>query len=86
MNVFEWERDVLNLPGSRCYDPTRPCVFKMRAGGEIAADFFAYIDDERPTTPTEWEGWSAAKRICSVLCYLGLQDTARKKTNPSMSP
>ena len=47
---------------------------------------FAYIDDESPIAPTEWEGWSAAKRICSVLCYLGLQDAARKRTNPSMFP
>ena len=86
MNVFGWERVVLNLPGSKTYDPTRPWVFKMRTDGKIAADFFAYIDDERPTAPTEGEGWSAAKRICHVLCYLGLQDAARKRTNPSMSP
>ena len=39
MNVFGWERVVLNLPGSKGYDLTRPWVFKMRADGKIATDF-----------------------------------------------
>ena len=64
----------LSLGCSRCEQMENCCAF------------FVYIDDERPTSPTEWEGWSAAKRICSISCYLGLQDAARKRTNPSMSP
>ena len=58
----------------------------MREDRKIAADFFTYIDDERPTAPIEWEGWQASKLICSILCYLGLQDVARKRTKPSQSP
>ena len=62
-NIFGWSRVVLNLPGDKSYDPTRPWVFKMREDGNIAVDFFIYIDDERPTAPTEEEGWRASKLI-----------------------
>ena len=39
MNVFGWKRVVLILPGSRCYDPTIPWVFKMRSDGKLLRIF-----------------------------------------------
>ena len=81
-NIFGWIKVVLNLPGGTSYDPTRSWVYKMREDVKITADFFTYIDDERPTAPTEWEDWQASKLIFSILCYLGLQDAARKRKSP----
>ena len=68
-----WRRD---------YDPTLPWVSKVREDETLAADLFIYIDDLRPTGPTEDETWRASQRTSSVLAWLGLQDAARKRRPP----
>jgi hypothetical protein len=91
-NPFRWSRVRLNLPGQASYDPSLPWVSKVRAthqpGGRevIASDVFIYVDDVRITGPTELEGWAAAKRVSSVLSYLGIQDAARKRREPRQDP
>jgi hypothetical protein len=78
-NVFEWVRIRLNLPGDRNYDPSLPWVSKVKADGRIAADFFTFVDDLRPTGPGRRECWRAARRAANILNSLGIQDTPRKR-------
>ena len=49
---------------------------------KVAADFCQYIDDIRASGATYEECWQAARRVASVLQYLGLQDAARKVRPP----
>jgi hypothetical protein len=79
-NIFCWDHVRMNLPGSENYDPRLPWVSKLRSSdGHIAADIVTFVDDVRPSGPTKWEGWQAARRTGYTLSYLGLQDAARTK-------
>jgi hypothetical protein len=46
-SAFLWLHTKLNLPGMDDYDPSRPCVMKLRADGRLAADIVAFYDDGR---------------------------------------
>lgn len=85
-NVFHWSDIRLNIPGSDDYDPTKPWVSKIRLDGWIAADMFIYVDDARTTGATYEQCWKAARRTASVLNWLGIQDAARKRREPSREP
>ena len=86
-NVFRWSKVILNLPGKDNYNPARPRVYKVREDQTtIAADLFVYIDDVRNTAPSEVEGWKGAHQVCCRLGWLGIQDAARKRNYPSVTP
>jgi hypothetical protein len=85
-NVFRWNRLHLNLPGSDDYDPTKSWVRKLRSDGQLAADLQTYVDDIRPSGPSEAECWKASQRVSSVLGSLGIQDAPRKRRPPSLEP
>ena len=85
-NPFRWEKVILNLPGAKDYDPTLPWVCKLRSDGKIACDKYIYIDDGRLTGPTKLEAWLAARRVCSVLGYFGIQEAPRKRYEPLQEP
>ena len=86
VNVFRWERAVLNLPGSSDYDPSKAWVRRIRDDGTLAADVKVYVDDLRPTGPTALECWKAAQQLSSRAAFLGLQDASRKRRPPSLEP
>jgi hypothetical protein len=87
MNVFRWDDVVLNLPGSDNYDPSKPWVYKVRLeDGRIAADLFIFVDDLRPTGPSQKEAWLAARQAASTLNYLGIQVAPRKRRASSRNP
>jgi hypothetical protein len=54
-NVFRWDRVRWNLPTTVFNDPTFPWVSKRRWNGFLAADFFTYMDDMRPSAPSDGE-------------------------------
>jgi hypothetical protein len=55
-NVFRWDVVERNLPVMPRYSPAKPWVYKKRSSdGRIAADVLTYIDDARPTGPSEEE-------------------------------
>ena len=85
-NVFQWSRVVLNLPGMKDYQATRPWVYKIRLDNKLANDLFFYIDDGRPTSFSAKEGWLALRAIGCMLSFLGLQEANRKRTMPSLTP
>jgi hypothetical protein len=53
-NVFRWDVVELNLPGMPRYSLAKPWVYKKRSSdGRIAAGVLTYINDSRPTGPSE---------------------------------
>jgi hypothetical protein len=85
-NVFRWATVILNLPGDEKYNPAKPRVYKVRKEGGMAGDLFTYIDDLRPTCPSEEECWGASHQVGSRLTWLGIQDAPRKKRRASQRP
>lgn len=85
-NPFHWEVVVLNLPDSWDYDPTLPWVYKLRWDKNLACEIYIYVDDGKTTGWSKLVCWSATRRFASVCSSLGIQDAARKRTEPSNTP
>jgi hypothetical protein len=85
-NVFHWQEAVVNLPGTWSYDPTLPRLYKRRFDGKMAGDLVIYIDDVRVVTNSFEESWRASSRVAKTCAWLGLQDAARKRREPSIEP
>jgi hypothetical protein len=86
-NVFRYDKVELNLLGSENYNPSMPWVHKIRLrDGKIAADLLIFVDDARPTGPSEEECWQAARRFASACNHCGVQDAPRKRRPPSLTP
>ena len=69
------------------YDPIQPWVSKIRVlDGQIAANFYIYVDDAGITGSDDEECWFAMHRVASRFNYLGIQDTPRKRRGPSTKP
>jgi hypothetical protein len=65
--VFRWDVVELNFPGMPSYSPSKPWFYKKRSSdGRIAADVLTYIDDARPTGPSEEECCQAARKYAST--------------------
>jgi hypothetical protein len=56
----------------------------VSASGKIAGDLGTYVDDLRPVGSSERHCVAVAHRISTLLCYLGIQDALRKRTEPSL--
>lgn len=86
-NPLNWDRVILNLPGSDGYDPSKPWVHRIcKATGRLASFFGVYIDDCRSGASTERGCWEVSRRIASLANYLGIQDAPRKRRAPSKTP
>ncbi len=90
-NVFRWNEIVLNLPGSPSYKPWAPWVYKtwtLEPGqvASIANDLRIYVDDVRTIGQTYEECRLASRVVASKANYLGIQDAARKRRDPSQTP
>jgi hypothetical protein len=84
-NPFHFDALRLNLPGSSTYDPRLPRVSKIvTASGRIAGDLGTYVDDLRPVGSSKRHCTAVAHCISTLLCYLGIQDALRKRTEPSL--
>ena len=55
-NIFGWKKVILNLIGAHRYNPSIPWVYKVTRYSEITAEFYFYIDDERPIVSSEING------------------------------
>jgi hypothetical protein len=80
-NVFR-----LDLLRMSIYSPSKPLIKNNRSrNGRIAADFLTYIDDARPTGPSEEECWQAARKYASTCNHYGVQDAPRKNRTTSIT-
>lgn len=86
-NPLRWDIIVLNLPGAKNFDPSKPRVYKWdRTRGCIAGDLMIFVDDVRATAITIELAWAIARQVCSRVQYLGVQDAARKRKPPTHTP
>jgi hypothetical protein len=85
-HVFRWDRVDLNLPGDPAYSPVSPWVSKRCRDGTLAADSVLYVDDIRPTGPTEEEARQASQVMAKESARRGIQDAARKRRDVSQTP
>jgi hypothetical protein len=85
-NPFRWDTVACNLPGTWEYNPAVPKLFKQRVDGSIAGDLVIYIDDVRVVSDSNDEAWKASSRVAKTCSWLGLQDAARKRREPSTEP
>lgn len=46
-NPFQWDKVVLNLPGTPDYIPSKPWAYKVQRDGSIASNFVSFMDDQR---------------------------------------
>jgi hypothetical protein len=84
-NPFWFDEVRLNLPSQDSYDPSLPWVSKVNYKiKQIAGDVKTYVDDKRPTGHSKQHCRDVARRVVSMLCYLGEQDASRKQTWPSL--
>jgi hypothetical protein len=90
-NVFRWDRVILNLPGSSMYKPADPWVYKARVNlidntVAITNDLKIYVDDVRTIGSSYAECRKSSRTVASKAGFLGLQDAARKRRDPSQTP
>jgi hypothetical protein len=85
-SAFSWHRTKLNLPGMDDYDPSRPCVMKLRLDGRLAADIIAFYDDGRVFGPDAALARQALRQIVSRMQWYGNQDAARKRRDVDLRP
>eukprot|EP00536_Pseudo-nitzschia_multiseries_P012136 jgi/Psemu1/31033/gm1.31033_g len=76
----------LNLPGMESYDPTEPWISKFQSDGLYTAEITQYMDDIQITDPTADLAWKYSSTMAKGLCWLGLQDSARKQRSPHQEP
>jgi hypothetical protein len=77
--VFRWERVELNLPGHEDCAPHKSWVSKRRSDGSLAADSISFVDDIRPTGPTEADARQASQVMAKQAAWCGIQDATRKQ-------
>ena len=79
-NPLRWDEVILNMIGEEDYNPSFPNVYKWDSRKlRIAGELIAYVDDLRALGFSLEYAWQIARRACSYLQYLGIQDAARKR-------
>jgi hypothetical protein len=81
-NVFQWSNLMLNLPGTRGYNPLRAWITKMRSDNSLASNFVCFMDDQRVTGHGSRRVREAGHAISTRESYLGLPDALRKVQGP----
>ena len=61
-------------------------MVKLISDGHLASEVFIYVDYGRIIAHSDLVCWQAAKRFCLICNSLGIQDTSRKQTEPSLNP
>ncbi len=78
LNLFQWDRIKLNLPGLETYNLCKSWISKVRSDGRVACNIFTFLDNEHVTGPDEELPWQASHTMASKQSYLGIQDAGRK--------
>lgn len=85
-NPFQWERVILNLPGSNSYNPMLPWIMRLTQDGKLAGAIKRYVDDLRSVGHSGDHCWQVGHQLATVFSYLGLQIALRKSRPPSQHP
>jgi hypothetical protein len=87
-NPMRWDKVILNLPGTRSYDPSRPWLYKYDSvNNRLAAFLVSYVDDLRTGSHgNQDDGDEVVHHVAARLNYLGQQDASRKRGFASHKP
>ena len=69
---------MLNLPGSKEYNPSIAWISKRRTEKSLASDFVCFIDDQRLAGANSKRIAEAGYALSLRASYLGIQDALRK--------
>jgi hypothetical protein len=83
-NPMSFNRIILNLPGSKDYDPGLPKVMKWNdKANNLAGDVVTFVDDVRFTGYSKANCQAVRRQFASRIQFLGMQDAPRKFRPPS---
>ena len=85
-NPYHWEHIAENLPFAADYVASLPRLRKVRFDGLSGSEVVQYCDDLRVIGATLELVWKASSRMAKGLCWLGLQDAARKRRQSTQRP
>ena len=78
-HAYQWDHILLNLPFFKDYIANLPKLRKICVDGGLASEVLQYMDDLRTVASSAERSWMASTQMAKGLCYLGLQDAARKR-------
>ncbi len=77
-NALQWNRIMLNLPGTKAYNPSIAWLSKHRTDGSLASDFVTFVDDLRLGAQGAKRLKETGHTVSTKQAYLGIQDALRK--------
>ena len=77
-NPLQWNCILLNLPGTRKYNPSIAWILKRRTDGSLASDFVTFVDDLRLAAQGPERVKELGHTVSTKQAYLGIQDEFRK--------
>eukprot|EP00978_Attheya_sp_CCMP212_P004811 scaffold10597_cov43-Attheya_sp.AAC.1 len=77
-NAFQWDRVLLNMPGTAEHNPALPRVMKIRRDGRLAGELARMVDDLRGVGNDEAHARQVGRTMGATANHMGNQDAARK--------
>ena len=77
-NPLQWNSILLNLPGTRAYNPSIAWISKRRTDGSLASDFVTFVDDLRLAAQGPERVRELGHAVSTKQAYLGIQDALQK--------
>ena len=77
-NPLQWNGIMLNLPGTRQYNPSIAWLSKRRTDGSLASDFVTFVDNLRLAAQGGKQVRELGHTVSTKQAYLGIQDALRK--------
>ena len=81
-----WNKLEENLPFSESYKASLPKLRKVRFNSRHGSEIVTHVDNVRIVACSEDIAWLTSSRVAKRLCWLGLQDAARKRRRLSQNP
>ncbi len=77
-NPLQWNCILLNLPGTRKYNPSIAWILKRCTDGSLASYFVTFIDNLRLAAQGPERVKELGHTVSTKQAYLGIQDALRK--------
>ena len=85
-NPFHCSKIAENLPFFDSNKASLLKLIKVRVDGRNGLEMVIYVDDVRVIACSKNKAGLTSSRVAKRLCWLGLQDTARKRIRASKNP
>ena len=77
-NALQWNYIILNISGTRTYNPSIAWLSKRRTDGLLASDFVTFVDDLQLGVQGVEQPKETGHTVSMKQAYLGIQDTVQK--------